>query len=156
MSKKSAGILLYRINNKKLEVLLVHPGGPFWKNKDEGAWSIPKGEFDDNEKPLDAALREMKEETGIIVKGDLIELTPVKQKSGKLVYAFAKEYDLDPSQIKSNEFEMEWPPKSGKKKMFPEIDRAGWFDLEEARKKINQGQIGLIEELVLKIKTSDH
>src|SRR6185436_21087488 len=150
MSKKSAGILLYRINNKKLEVLLVHPGGPFWKNKDEGAWSIPKGEFDDNEKPLDAALREMKEETGIIVKGDLIELTPVKQKSGKLVYAFAKEYDLDPSQIKSNEFEMEWPPRSGKKRSFPEIDKAEWFDIKTAKEKIIAAQWPLIDELIKK------
>jgi predicted NUDIX family NTP pyrophosphohydrolase len=152
MSKKSAGILLYRIKNKNLEVLLVHPGGPFWKNKDEGAWSIPKGEFDDNEKPLDAAIREMKEETGVILKGNFIELTPVKQKSGKLVYAFAKEHDPDLSQIKSNEFEMEWPPKSGNKKMFPEIDKAEWFDIKTAKEKINQSQINLLEELANKRK----
>jgi predicted NUDIX family NTP pyrophosphohydrolase len=151
MSKKSAGILLYRLNNKTLEVFLVHPGGPFWKNKDEGAWSIPKGEFDENEEPLAAAIREMKEETGVIVKGDFIELTPIKQKSGKLVYAFAKEHDLDPSKIKSNEFEMEWPPKSGKKKMFPEIDKAEWFDLKAAKEKINPGQISLLEELKKKL-----
>lgn len=152
MSKKSAGILLYRTSNKKLEVFLVHPGGPFWKNKDEGAWSIPKGEFDE-EKPLDAAIREMKEETGVVLKADFIELTPVKQKSGKLVYAFAKEYDLDPSQIKSNEFEMEWPPKSGKKKMFPEIDKAEWFDVKTAKEKIIAAQSTLIDEL---IKHFDH
>ena len=152
MSKKSAGILLYRFKNKNLEFLLVHPGGPFWKNKDEGAWSIPKGEFDDDEKPLEAAIRELKEETGIALKGDLIELTPIKQKSGKLVYAFAKEHDLDPSQIKSNEFEMEWPPKSGKKKMFPEIDKAEWFDKKIAKEKIITAQLSLVEELDSKLK----
>jgi len=152
MSKKSAGILLYRFKNKNLEFLLVHPGGPFWKNKDEGAWSIPKGEFDDDEKPLEAAIRELKEETGIVLKGDFIELTPVKQKSGKLVYAFAKEHDLDPSQIKSNEFEMEWPPKSGKKKMFPEIDKAEWFDKKIAKEKIITAQLSLVEELDSKLK----
>ena len=152
MSKKSAGILLYRFKNKNLEFLLVHPGGPFWKNKDEGAWSIPKGEFDDDEKPLEAAIRELKEETGIVLKGDFIELTPVKQKSGKLVYAFAKEHDLDPSQIKSNEFEMEWPPKSGKKKMFPEIDKAEWFDKKIAKDKIITAQLSLVEELDSKLK----
>ena len=148
MSKKSAGILLYRIKDKNLEVLLVHPGGPFWKNKDEAAWSIPKGEFDDDEKPLDAAIREMKEETGIALKGDFIELTPVKQKGGKLVYAFAKEFDLDPSQIKSNELEIEWPPKSGKKKMFPEIDKAEWFDVKGAKEKIITAQSSLIDDLI--------
>jgi len=153
MFKKSAGILLYRIKNKDLQVLLVHPGGPFWKNKDEGAWSIPKGEFDENEEPLDAAIREMKEETGVILKGDFIELPPVKQKSGKVVYAWAKEYDLDPTQVKSNEFEMEWPPKSGNKKMFPEIDKAEWFDLHTAKEKINPAQIYLLEDLKMKLYT---
>jgi predicted NUDIX family NTP pyrophosphohydrolase len=152
MSKKSAGILLYRIKNKSLEVLLVHPGGPFWKNKDQGAWSIPKGEFDDDEKPLDAAIRELKEETGVALKDEFIELTPVKQKSGKLVYAYAKEHDLDPSEIKSNEFEMEWPPKSGKKKMFPEIDKAEWFDAKAAKEKIIAAQSLFIEELTQKLK----
>ena len=155
MSKKSSGILLYRIRNKNLEVLLVHPGGPFWKNKDEGAWSIPKGEFDENEEPLDAAIREMKEETGVILKGDLIELTPVKQKSGKLVYAWAKEHDIDPAEIKSNEFEMEWPPKSGKKKMFPEIDKAEWFTIKTAKEKIIAAQWLMIEELTKKMNWPD-
>ena len=153
MSKKSAGILLYRTTKKNLEIFLVHPGGPFWKNKDAGAWSIPKGEFD-NEEPLDAAIREMNEETGIIVKGSFIELTPVKQKSGKLVYAWALEHDIDPSQVKSDEFEMEWPPKSGKKKSFPEIDRAEWFDLETAKEKILGAQWPLVEELREKLKLS--
>jgi predicted NUDIX family NTP pyrophosphohydrolase len=155
MSKKSAGILLYRTTTKVLEVFLVHPGGPFWKNKDDGAWSIPKGEFDDGERPLNAAIREMKEETGVALDGDFIELTPVKQKSGKLVYAFAKEYDLDPSQIKSNEFEMEWPPKSGKKKMFPEIDKAEWFDIKMAKEKILEAQWALVEELKASLKNKE-
>jgi predicted NUDIX family NTP pyrophosphohydrolase len=152
MSKKSAGILLYRIKNKMLEVLLVHPGGPFWIKKDAGAWTIPKGELNENEEPFDAAMREMKEETGIILKGNFIELTPVKQKGGKLVYAWAKEQDVDLSDIKSNEFEMEWPPKSGKKKLFPEIDKADWFDLKTAKEKMNAGQLPLIEELIIKLK----
>jgi predicted NUDIX family NTP pyrophosphohydrolase len=153
MSKKSAGILLYRIKNKMLEVLLVHPGGPFWIKKDAGAWTIPKGELNENEEPFDAAMREMKEETGIILKGNFIELTPVKQKGGKLVYAWAKEQDVDLLDIKSNEFEMEWPPKSGKKKLFPEIDKADWFDLKTAKEKMNAGQLPLIEELIIKLKS---
>ena len=154
MSKKSAGILLYRITKKNLEIFLAHPGGPFWKNKDAGAWSIPKGEFDDNEEPLHAAIREMKEETGLTLNGNFIELTPIKQKSGKLVYAWALEHDIDPSEIKSNEFEMEWPPRSGKKKSFPEIDRAEWFDLKKAKEKILDTQWPLVEELREKLKLS--
>lgn len=154
MSKKSAGILLYRFKKKNLEIFLAHPGGPFWKNKDAGAWSIPKGEFDDNEEPLDAAIREMKEETGLTLKGNFIELTPVKQKSGKLVYAWALEHNIDPSEIKSNEFEMEWPPKSGKKKSFPEIDKAEWFDLTMAKDKILGAQWPLVEELRKKLNLS--
>lgn len=155
MPQKSAGILLYRNPKKNLEIFLVHPGGPFWKNKDAGAWSIPKGEFDDSEEPLAAALREMKEETGITLTGQFIELPPVKQKGGKLVYAFAKEHDLDPSQIKSNEFEIEWPPKSGKKKMFPEIDKAEWFDFETAKQKINQAQVNLVVEIGKRLRGVD-
>ena len=139
MSKKSAGILLYRIKNKMLEVLLVHPGGPFWIKKDAGAWTIPKGELNVDEEPFDAAIREMKEETGIILKGNFIELTPVKQKGGKLVYAWAKEQDVDLSDIKSNEFEMEWPPKSGKKKIFPEIEK--YPLLVEKLKEVNIKQV---------------
>ena len=152
MSKKSAGILLYRTKNKIVEVLLVHPGGPFWIKKDAGAWTIPKGELNENEEPFDAAIREMKEETGIILKGNYLELTPVKQKAGKLVYAWANEQDIDPSEIKSNEFEIEWPPKSGKKKSFHEIDKADWFDINTAKEKINPGQLPLIEELIIKLK----
>jgi len=151
MSKKSAGILLYRTKNKILEVLLVHPGGPFWLKKDEGAWTIPKGELNADEEPFDAAIREMKEETGIILKGNFIELTPAKQKGGKLVYAWAKEQDVDLSEIKSNEFEIEWPPKSGKKRFFPEIDKGAWFDIKNAKEKINSGQLLLIEELIKKL-----
>ena len=147
MARKSAGILLYRIKKPHLEVFLVHPGGPFWAKKEEGAWSIPKGEFEDNEDALNAAKREFEEETGIAISGEFIPLQPVKQKSGKLVYAWAIEGDIDPATIKSNEFEMEWPPKSGKKKNFPEIDKAGWFDLNEAEQKIISGQSALIKEL---------
>ena len=151
MAKKSAGILLYRFQNTVLEFFLVHPGGPFWTKKDEGAWTIPKGEFEDNEDPLDAAKREFEEETGVKISGKFIELKPVKQKSGKLVYAWAVEGDIDSSKIKSNEFEMEWPPKSGKMKSFPEIDRAAWFNLKDAEQKINAGQFSLIKELENKI-----
>jgi predicted NUDIX family NTP pyrophosphohydrolase len=151
MSKKSAGILLYRIKNKILEVLLVHPGGPFWIKKDAGAWTIPKGELNENEEPFDAAIREMKEETGILLIGDFIALAPVKQKGGKLVYAWANEHDVDPSEIKSNEFEIEWPPKSGKKRSFPEIDKAEWFDIKTAKEKMNAGQLPLVEELIKKL-----
>ncbi|MEO6733877.1 MAG: NUDIX domain-containing protein [Ferruginibacter sp.] len=147
MQKKSAGILLYRFDNKLAEVLLVHPGGPFWAKKDLGVWSIPKGEFDEREKPLNAAIREVEEETGIKLTGDFIELVPVKQKSGKVIYAWALEGDIDPATIISNTFEIEWPPKSGKKKVFPEVDKAAWFPMDEAKGKIIAGQVGLINEL---------
>jgi predicted NUDIX family NTP pyrophosphohydrolase len=151
MPKKSAGILLYRFHNNLPEILLVHPGGPFWAKKDAGAWSIPKGEFEENENPLDAAKREVEEETGIKVSGKLIELTPVKQKSGKIIYAWAVQGDFDDAEIKSNTFEIEWPPKSGKKQSFPEVDKAGWFTMEEAKQKIVPGQAPLIEELRTKL-----
>jgi predicted NUDIX family NTP pyrophosphohydrolase len=149
--KISAGILLYRFNAKKPEVFLVHPGGPFWKNKDEGAWSVPKGEFAEDEDPLKAAQREFEEETGIPVSGNFISLTPVKLKSGKLVKAWALEKDMDPAAIKSNTFSLEWPPKSGKTIEVPEVDKAGWFTIEEAKKKINAGQMPLLAELIKKI-----
>jgi len=152
MTKKSAGILLYRIKNKFIEVFLIHPGGPFWGKKDNGAWSIPKGEFDDKEDALQAARREFKEETGKMISGIFKELNHVKQKSGKLVYAWAVEGDIDPKEIKSNNFEIEWPPRSGKMKSFPEIDKAAWFSLEDAVQKINSGQILLIKELKEKLK----
>jgi predicted NUDIX family NTP pyrophosphohydrolase len=146
--KKSAGILLYRIVTKTPEVLLVHPGGPFWKNKDEGSWSVPKGEFTDEENALDAAKREFEEETGFSCNGDFVALTPVKMKSGKKVYAWALEKDIDAGAIKSNEFEMEWPPKSKKMQSFPEIDKAAWFSPAEAKKKINALQANFIDELL--------
>ena len=147
MPKKSAGIILFRFTKDQLEVLLVHPGGPFWAKKDLNAWSIPKGEFEDAEDPLDAAKREVQEETGMKLEGKFVELTAVKQKSGKLVLAWALEGNFDPANIQSNEFEMEWPPHSGKKKLFPEVDKAGWFTIEEAVKKIVGGQIPLLKEL---------
>ena len=150
-TKKSAGVLLYRFHNNLAEVLLVHPGGPFWAKKDLGAWSIPKGEFGVAEDPLDAAKRELEEETSIKADGNFIELTPVKQKSGKLIYAWALQKDIDPAVIRSNSFEIEWPPKSGIKKSFPEIDRAAWFTMDQARNKIIGGQAPLINELEAKL-----
>jgi predicted NUDIX family NTP pyrophosphohydrolase len=148
MSKQSAGILLYRKINSQLQVFLVHPGGPFFKNKDLGSWSIPKGEFLDDEDALTAAKREFEEETGQRIDGNFTALNPVSLKSGKKIYAWAIEGDMNHEIIVSNLFEMEWPPKSGKKQSFPEIDRAGWFDVETAKLKINVGQVGLIEGLV--------
>jgi predicted NUDIX family NTP pyrophosphohydrolase len=149
--KTSAGILLYRFTNKVLEVFLVHPGGPFWKNKEAGAWSIPKGEFTEDEDPLKAAQREFKEETGIEVSGKFMPLTPVKLKSGKWVHAWALEKDADHTKIISNHFSLEWPPKSGKTIEVPEVDKAAWFTIKEAKEKINPGQLPLIDELIKKI-----
>ena len=146
MSKKSAGILLYRIRDSKLEVLLAHPGGPLWIKKDAGHWSIPKGEFIDEE-PLEAAKREFYEETGASVSGESIALTPITLKSGKLVYCFAVEGDFDLSKFKSNTFKMEWPPYSGSEQEHPEIDRVEWFDLEKAKEKLYQAQHSFIDEL---------
>ncbi len=151
MANRSAGILLYRIKEDSPEVMLVHPGGPFWARKDFGAWSVPKGEFNEGEAALDAALREFYEETGSEVSGDFIELTPVKLKSGKVIHAFALENDLDTSTIKSNLFPMEWPPKSGRTQEFPEVDRGCWFDLATARKKLNPAQSALIDDLAEKL-----
>jgi predicted NUDIX family NTP pyrophosphohydrolase len=147
MPKQSAGILLYRKVNSQLQVFLVHPGGPFFKNKDAGAWSIPKGEFWDDEESLLAAKREFLEETGHAIDGDFIKLSPIKLKSGKTVHAWAVEGDIDHDTITSNLFEIEWPPRSGKKVSFPEVDRAGWFGVDEAAVKVNAAQVGLIEEL---------
>ena len=151
MAKQSAGILLYRFINNQLQVFLVHPGGPFFKNKDDGSWSIPKGEFADDENPLDAAKREFLEETGQIIHGNFIALTPIQQKGGKTVRAWAIEGDIDHKTIVSNTFEIEWPPRSGKKQTFPEIDKAAWFDTGLAKIKINAAQSELINELALKI-----
>ena len=147
MHRISAGILFYRLQQNKLQVLLVHPGGPYWVKKDAGAWSIPKGEAGADEQLLEAAIRETKEETGIKAQGKFIALAPVKQKSGKIIYAWALQDSFDASVIKSNTFEIEWPPKSGKKKSFPEIDTAAWFGIEEAKDKIIPGQMPLITEL---------
>jgi predicted NUDIX family NTP pyrophosphohydrolase len=151
MPKKSAGILLFRFRNRKPEFLLVHPGGPFWVRKDLHAWSVPKGEFEDNENPLAAAIREFEEETGTRLSGNFIELAPVRQKSGKTVYCYAIEGDLDTEKIRSNYFEIEWPARSGLKKSFPEIDRGEWFDPETAKVKIIESQVPFIDEIQSKI-----
>ena len=145
--KKSAGILLYRIKSDVPEFFLVHPGGPFWKHKDIGAWSIPKGEFTEEEHPLAAAQREFTEETGSVCRGDFIELNAVKQ-TGKMIYAWALNMDIDEGKINSNTFSLEWPPKSGKVKAFPEVDKAGWFTEHDAKRKIIPAQAGLIDQLI--------
>lgn len=147
MPKQSAGLLIYHITNNQLEMLLVHPGGPFFSKKDLGAWSIPKGEFT-TEDPLAAAIREFKEELGIDIAGNFHPLAPVKLKSGKIVHAWAIEADLDISQTVSNTFTIEWPPRSGKMQEFPEVDKVEWFTIGEAKEKINGAQVGFIEELV--------
>ncbi len=152
MAKQSAGILLYRIKNGQLQVFLVHPGGPYWQHKDLHAWSIPKGEIETGENIWQAAIREFKEETGFdIPVKNKIELSPVKQKGGKTVYAWAIEGDIAAQQLKSNLFEMEWPPKSGKKQAFPEIDKGQWFDIVTAKTKIITAQQKLLDELVEKL-----
>jgi predicted NUDIX family NTP pyrophosphohydrolase len=147
MAKQNAGIILYRHRDSALEIFLVHPGGPFWKNKDSGAWSIPKGEFDEREDPLQAARREFYEETGCSVDGSFIALRPVRQAGGKMVHAWAVEGDCEAESIRSNSFTIEWPPRSGQRKEFLEVDRAGWFSLELAREKILKGQLMLLDEL---------
>jgi predicted NUDIX family NTP pyrophosphohydrolase len=147
MKKRSTGILMYRRAGPELEVLLVHPGGPFWAKKDLGAWSIPKGEFEEGEEPLAAARREFREELGAEPDGAFVELGSLMQPSRKEVVAWAVEGDFVVEELKSNTFEIEWPPKSGKKKQFPEVDRAAWLGLEEARRKILAGQVGFINRL---------
>lgn len=146
--KQSAGILLYKHVSGQVNVLLVHPGGPFWKNKDVGAWSIPKGEFTDDEEPLDAAIREFEEETGTLLTGAFKDIGNVKFKSGKVVHAWALEGDIDTSTIKSNEIDIEWPPKSGKKITIPEVDKAEWCSIPQAMEKINPTQHDLIMRLI--------
>ncbi len=138
---------MYRRTGDSIEVFLIHPGGPFWARKDLGAWSIPKGEYDDEEDPLDAARREFREETGFDAEGEFIPLEPVKQKGGKIVSAWAVEGSIDASAIKSNTFLIEWPPKSGREAEFPEVDRAEWFSPAEARAKINPAQAAIIDAL---------
>ena len=149
--KQSAGLLVYRRVRDGIEVLLVHPGGPFWKNKDDGAWSIPKGEFDNSEDALAAAKREFLEEMGLVIDGDFRPLANVQLKSGKRVHAWAVEADCDVSTVRGNTFSMEWPPKSGRVQEFPEIDGAEWFSLERARTKIHSGQARLLDELTLQL-----
>jgi predicted NUDIX family NTP pyrophosphohydrolase len=146
--KRSAGILLYRRGGAGLELLLVHPGGPFWKNKDLGAWSIPKGEYAEGEDALAAAQREFEEETGARAKGQALPLGEIVQAGGKAVTAFAIDGDFDPATLSSNTFELEWPPKSGRTSTFPEVDRAQWFSPEEARRRILASQGELIERLL--------
>lgn len=146
--KTSAGILLYRRNGEDVEVFLVHPGGPFWAKKDEGAWSIPKGEFEEScEDALACAKREFEEETGFPVDGEFRALTPVKQSGGKTVHAWAVEGDIDASMLRSNFFSMEWPPRSGKREEFPEVDRGEWFTMPVAVRKILPGQAPFLAEL---------
>jgi predicted NUDIX family NTP pyrophosphohydrolase len=148
MPKKSAGLLLFRDAPGTIEVLLVHPGGPFWAGKDQAAWSIPKGEFSEDEDPLHAAVREFKEEMGCeAVTGDLVTLQPRRQAGGKIVFAWAVKSDFDTARLRSNTFSIEWPPRSGRQQVFPEIDRAAWFRLDVARGKISKGQTGFLDEL---------
>ncbi|MBD1911080.1 MULTISPECIES: NUDIX domain-containing protein [unclassified Leptolyngbya] len=149
MVRKSAGLLMYRWYEGDIQVLLVHHGGPFWVKKELAAWSIPKGEYLDDETPFDAAQREFREETGFVATGQFLELTEVKQASGKRVKAWAFEGNWDPSQLHSNTFTIEYPPHSGKLQTFPEVDRAAWFDLDEARRRIVKGQVPLLDELML-------
>jgi predicted NUDIX family NTP pyrophosphohydrolase len=148
MPRRSAGIALYRRTGPELEVLLVHPGGPLWARRDAGVWSIPKGEYSDDEEPEAAARREFTEELGAPVPaGELIDLGEVRQAGGKLVRAWAAAGDLDAGQVRSNTFALEWPPRSGRVRQYPEVDRAGWFTLEQARERINSGQVPLLERL---------
>jgi len=149
MAKKSAGLLVYHYFDELLKVLLVHPGGPFFIKKDAGVWSIPKGEYEDGEDPLTVAKRELEEETGnVIISDDFVELTPVKIKSGKVIKAWAVATLFEPPFISSNLFSMEWPPKSGKQQMFYETDNAAYFTIEEAKEKINAGQLPFLNELM--------
>ena len=149
--KQSAGILLFRRKDQQVEFFLVHPGGPFFAKKDLGFWTVPKGELNEDEEALTAAIREFKEETGESLTGDFLELIPVVQKGGKKVFCWAVEGDLDPSTIISNTFEIEWPPRSGKKQSFAEVDKAEWFAYSDAVKYVNEKQIALLDELKSKL-----
>ena len=144
---RSAGLLLFRRRGPEFEFFLVHPGGPFWAKKDVGAWSIPKGLYEKGEPPLEAAKREFAEETGFATSEPFLPLGSLKQPSGKTVTVWAFESDCDPAALVSNKFEMEWPPKSGRRAAFVEVDRAGWFDLEQARDKLIKGQLGFLDAL---------
>ena len=147
MPKVSAGLLLFRVRDEVLQVFLVHPGGPFWERKDFGAWTLPKGEVVEGEDLLLAAQREFEEETGSPISGRFRPLPPRKQPSGKIVHAWAVEGDLDPDTIRSNTFSMEWPRGSGRQQLFPEVDRAAWFDMDEARRRILPGLAGFLDDL---------
>ncbi len=151
MAKQSAGILLFRKVHEGIQFLLVHPGGPFWAKKDEGSWSIPKGLYNESEDALTAAKRELQEETGIVATGEFLELGTFKQPSGKTILAWATTGDFDPANLSSNTFSMEWPPKSGKNVNFPEVDRAGWFLIAEALRKITKGQLPIVLALADKL-----
>jgi predicted NUDIX family NTP pyrophosphohydrolase len=150
MPRRSAGLLMYRRSGGTLEFLLVHPGGPFWMRKDAGAWSIPKGEYEAGEEALAAAAREFQEETGLVARGPYTPLTPIRQQGGKVVEAWAFEGDCDAESLKSTTFSLEWPRGSGRRQEFPEVDRAGWFGLDEARRKILPAQAALLDELASK------
>ncbi len=147
MPKTSAGLLLFRQSNDGLEVLLAHPGGPYWAKKDDGAWTIPKGELEDGEDPLQAARREFEEELGQPIEGEFIPLGEITQAGGKRVMAWAVRANFDPAALQSNVFTIEWPPKSGRQQEFPEVDRVSWYDLATARRKILPGQLPLLEKL---------
>lgn len=149
--RKSAGILLYRKKGQKHQILLVHPGGPFWAHKDEHAWSVPKGIPEKGEDLLQTAKREFKEETGFEVEGDFMPLNPAKYPNGKMVYAYALQDEIDEQQVKSNTIDIEWPPNSGKTINIPEVDKARWFSLDEAKRKIHKGQVAIIENLEKKL-----
>jgi len=149
---QSAGVIAFRRHELALQVFLVHPGGPFWQRKDDGAWSIPKGEFDEGEAPEAAARREFAEETGFTLPDRLIALTPIAQSRGKVVHPFAVEADLEADAIRSNTFELEWPPRSGIKRVFPEVDRAAWFGIADAHRKILAGQRPILDGLVERMK----
>ena len=153
VNKLSAGIVLYRLQSGEVEVFLVHPGGPFWARKDEGAWSIPKGEYEAGEDPLTVARREFREETGFDIEGTFHPLTALKQPSGKVVSAWAVEGDVDATALTSNTFTLEWPPKSGKTRAFPEVDRGAWFNLPTARVKLQPGQRGFLDQLQCLVET---
>lgn len=154
MAKHSAGILMYRFQEGVIEVFLVHPGGPFWAKKDDGAWSIPKGEFIfEEEDALEAAKREFEEKTGFALDGSFIPMDTVNQSGRKIIHAWAIKGNCDPAKIKSNTFQMEWPPRPGKHQEFPEVDRADWFDINTAKTKLLKAQVEFLERLINKLKT---
>jgi predicted NUDIX family NTP pyrophosphohydrolase len=150
--KRSAGLLIHRDRGGTIEIFLVHPGGPFWAKKDDGAWSIPKGEYDEGEDALAVAKRELLEETGLRVDGEFVKLEPIRQRSGKIVTAFAIAADFDPAEIRSNSFQLEWPPKSGRMQEFPEVDRAAWFAIAQARIKLLASQAPLLDQIEARLK----